>query len=413
MPLIVATSDLQPGMRLAEPIIQQNRVLLAANRELTQHDINALRRLFPQQRMRVADPILDALTDFEDDSRERDVAELVRSKIGSAMAEMQERFSSRASATDLQISGVQAAVAGVIAYLEQNPVSAALVAQAFGGSGYLPQHTGNVFYLSMLLGATVRDYVVQERMRQTRAKGMDRMALLDLTPLGLGAMFMDLGMLPLQSLYAKKQPLTDAERKQVREHPLVGAGMLPESFSPVARSIVKTHHENVDGSGYPAGLTRDKLHIFARIVRITDAFDAATATHTYKNALSPPRALWEMTAGPYREYYDPVLVRVFARLIQPFPIGAKLRLTDGRYAVVVKYNRKSPFQPYVLIAFDRDDNRLLDSKIDGPFGLHERTNIHLAFWGEEDLSYIYQSDLDHPAPVRAGEFASLFDASYP
>ena len=120
-----------------------------------------------------------------------------------------------------------------------------------------------------------------------------------------------------------------------------------------------------------------------------------------------------MTVGPYHRYYDPVLMKVFSRLIQPFPIGAKLRLTDGRYAVVVKYNRKSAFQPYVLIAFDRDDNRLLDSKIDGPFGLHERANVHLAFWGEEDLSYIYQSDLDHPAPVRAGEFSSLFDASYP
>ena len=278
MPVIVATSDLQPGMRLAEPIIQQNRVLLAANKELTQHDINALRRLFPEQQMRVVDPILDAITDCEDDSRERDVAEMVRTKIGSAMAEMQERFSSRASPNELSISGVQSAVAEVIAYLEQNPVSAALVAQAFGGSGYLAQHTGNVFYLSLLLGTTVRDYVVQERMRQTSAKGVAPTALQDLTPLGLGAMFMDLGMLPLQSLYTQKQPLTDAQRKQVLEHPLVGADMLPESFSPVARSVVKTHHENVDGSGYPAGLTRDELHIFARIVRIADAFDAATAS---------------------------------------------------------------------------------------------------------------------------------------
>ena len=299
MPVIVATSDLQPGMRLAEPIIQQNRVLLAANKPLTQHDIDALRRLFPEERMRVTDAVLDAVADFEDDSRERDVADTVRERIGSAMAEVQERFSAQPSMRGLDVYGVQAAVADVIAYLEQNPVSAALVAPTFGGSGYLAQHTGNVFYLSMLLGATVRDYVVQERLRLTQAKDVDRMALLDLTPLGLGAMFMDLGMLPLQSLYAKKQPLTRAERKQVREHPLVGAGMLPENFSPVARSVVKTHHENVDGSGYPAGLSRDELHIFARIVRIADAFDAATAIHTYKNALSPPRALWEMTAGPY------------------------------------------------------------------------------------------------------------------
>ena len=79
----------------------------------------------------------------------------------------------------------------------------------------------------------------------------------------------------------------------------------------------------MDGSGYPDGLGGDQLHVFTRIVRIADAFDAATSTSVYKEAKSPVRVLWEISTGPYARFYDPALVRTLTKLVQPFPIGAR------------------------------------------------------------------------------------------
>jgi len=400
-------------MRLVDPLRRGGRTLLSAGKQLTHAEIESLRARFPELMVEIADPILDQIAEFEDTRKESTVAETAVKKIARAMSEVQERYSSRTSLRHVHFAKLYQAVKEVLRYLEENPVSAAFLVRTLEDSSYLARHTGNVFYLSILLGSTVREYVLRERVREINAHGVSRQSLLDLTPLGLGAVFMDIGMLPLQALYYWDRALTPEERQQVRGHPDAGADMLPETTSVLARAIVKTHHENFDSSGYPRGIPGNRLHVFTRIVRIADAFDAATSTHVYKRAKSPARALWEVTEGPYRRFYDPVLTKMFARLIQPFPIGAKLRLADGRYAVVVRYNRVNPFQPHIIIAFDRDNQRLSNARLDGPFGLHERPNLRIACFGDEDLSYIHKSSLDQPDAFRPKEFTTLFEAVYP
>jgi hypothetical protein len=189
--------------------------------------------------------------------------------------------------------------------------------------------------------------------------------------------------------------------------------MLPYEIAPAARAIVRTHHENFDGTGYPSGLVADKIHVFSRIVRIADAYNAATAAHVYKEGRSPARALWEMSAGPYARFYDPVLMKVFTRLIQPFPIGAKLQLRDGRYAVVVRYNREDPFKPTVVIAFDVNGERLPNSKLEGPISLAERRDLRLQSFDDEQLSYLYGLTTFDETPVMPKDFSTFFEAVFP
>lgn len=412
MPVLIPTTELQRGMRLLEALRIDGLTMLAAGRELTEIDIAELGRRFPDLLVRIADPILDELTEFEDDSRDRAVAEHVRQQIAGAMCEVQHRFAERASLRSVDFVRVHHVVAEVFEYLQVNAGPIALLSRVLGRDNYLAHHTGNVFYLSMMLGAATRDYVYQERRRQSGIKGCDPRSLLDLAPLGLGAMFIDIGMLPLQEILALPRPLTKEERGRVLEHPVIGAQLLPESFSAVARSIVKTHHENFDGSGYPQRLPGEKLQVFTRIVRIADAFAAATASNQYRDAKSPPRVLWEMTEGPYARFYDPVLLKVFAKLIQPFPIGARLQLADGRTAVVVKYNRTSPFHPQVLVAFDRDGRRLPEGSVEGPLPLDSRPELRAESWDGEDLGYLY-GEGGGAAPGKPAEFSTAFEACYP
>ncbi len=328
------------------------------------------------------------------------------------MASVVERYTGRASLVDVGVQAVHACVLEVLEFLKANPVSAALLTRSLDAETYLAQHAGSVFYLSTLLGSVVREYVARERQRQSIAGSLQQNHVLDLVPLGLGAMFADVGMVPLKHLLTENRPLTPEERDAIRQHPIAGANMLASNFSPLAKMVVRTHHENYDGTGYPDGLERRKLHIFSRLVRIADAFDAATASNVFREAKSPVRVLWEMSQGPFRRFYDPALMKVFANLIQPFPIGAKLRMLDGRQAVVVRYNRTNSFEPFVLIAFDAEGKRLPDEQLTGPFQLNENHDLRVAAFGDEDLGYLYQSKA-REAPPPPSEWETMLAASFP
>jgi hypothetical protein len=125
------------------------------------------------------------------------------------------------------------------------------------------------------------------------------------------------------------------------------------------------------------------------------------------------RALWEMSAGPYRKYYDPVLMKVFLSIIQPFPIGAKLKLQDGRQAVVVRYNRKMPFAPTVVVAFDENGERLPTEKLVGPINVGEGNDLRLQSFGAEDLTYLRDTVEEQVERSEGCEFKDLLEAAFP
>ena len=189
--------------------------------------------------------------------------------------------------------------------------------------------------------------------------------------------------------------------------------MLPDSLPATAKMIVRWHHENYDGTGYPDRKPGAGLHVFVRIARICDAFDAATSDKVYKKAQSAVRVLWEMSNGPLQKFYDPVLMKVFTSIIQPFPIGGKLQLADGRTAVVVRYNRKSPFHPTAVIAFDEHGHRLPAEKITAPLNIGDGNSLRLDSFAGEKLTYLYETPEPLLAPTHGKRFTTLFEAAFP
>ncbi|MGN6370692.1 MAG: HD-GYP domain-containing protein [Phycisphaerae bacterium] len=413
MPLLVSCDDLQPGMRLAEAFLHRGRTMLPGGKTLSADDVDILRRKYPEAMLKVGDPVLDSVVQFENDARELEVAATVTQQITSAMADVQQRLSNHTNLSGIDFGGIRNTVSSVIDYLKNNPVSAALINRMKSDESYLAEHAGNVFYLSMVLGSGVKDYVVRERQRQTAASNLSAGLAMDLMPLGLGAMLMDIGMTPLQHLFKPGYVLTEEDRQALVEHPRVGADMLPDSMPSAAKMIVRWHHENFDGTGYPDKKPGASLHVFVRIARICDAFDAATSEKFYKQAKSPVRALWEMTYGPYKKFYDPVLMKVFASIIQPFPIGAKLKLADGRTAVVVKYNRRTPFQPTVVIAFDAEGNRIPADQLQPPVNVGDGNELRLDSYGAEDLRYVQEMSDVEAKPAERGRFGDLMEAVFP
>lgn len=125
----------------------------------------------------------------------------------------------------------------------------------------------------------------------------------------------------------KPGPLTAFERAQVQRHTLIGHRMLTASARPDAVSgarIALTHHERLDGSGYPHGLRREEIPIAGRIVAVADVLDALLSDRPYRPALSLPEALELIAAGTGEQFdravVEPVLehpVSLLARAARP------------------------------------------------------------------------------------------------
>jgi len=126
------------------------------------------------------------------------------------------------------------------------------------------------------------------------------------TDMRRGALFHDLGKIVVpDAILHKPGKLTDEERRVIEEHPVVGRELLsPMRTMRKTLPIVYSHHERLDGSGYPEGIAGDAIPITVRIVTVCDAFDALTHDRSYRNALSVPTAFEVLEEGVRKGWWD-------------------------------------------------------------------------------------------------------------
>ena len=114
----------------------------------------------------------------------------------------------------------------------------------------------------------------------------------------------------------KPGPLTAAEWRVMRTHPLIGHQMLADiPFMRTAAEVVRSHHEMFDGSGYPEGLKGKDISLAARVFAVVDAFDAMTTDRPYRAALSLDHAVTEIERMAGTQF-DPEVVKVFLPLCE-------------------------------------------------------------------------------------------------
>lgn len=128
------------------------------------------------------------------------------------------------------------------------------------------------------------------------------------------APFHDLGKIGIEDkILLKPSKLTNEEFETMKKHPKIGYEILKNSQSEYLQAgaiIALTHHEKINGSGYPNGLKGDDIHIFGRIVAIADVFDALTSFRPYKQAWSFEDAVNYLQEKSGKEF-DTKLVEIF------------------------------------------------------------------------------------------------------
>jgi len=111
----------------------------------------------------------------------------------------------------------------------------------------------------------------------------------------------------------KPGKLSGHEWQIMRTHPAIGAHILRGSRSPVMQAgevIALTHHEKWDGSGYPAGISGERIPLYGRICAVADVFDALTTNREYRDALST-ETVCNMLESEAGRHFDPQIVQAF------------------------------------------------------------------------------------------------------
>lgn len=141
----------------------------------------------------------------------------------------------------------------------------------------------------------------------------------DIRAFGLGALVHDIGLIhtPL-TILEKEGELTAEEMSKVKRHPQDGFRMMENMLQLrwEALQMVLQHHENGDGSGYPQGLKLPDIHLWARIMRILDSYEAMTADRPWRPAMEPKQALWVMRNDwDKNKIYDQHFLKAFMQFL--------------------------------------------------------------------------------------------------
>lgn len=157
-----------------------------------------------------------------------------------------------------------------------------------------------------------------------------------------------------KDLLDKQGALSPAEFDLVKRHPEWGLEYVlrtngcPECL----RQVTLRHHERLDGSGYPNGLSGDAIDPASRIAAVANAFDSWTSHRPYRQGLSPREALRQLYAGR-GSLYDATAVDALVKLVGVYPVGTNVMLNNGECATVVSPNPRDTTRPLVRIWRDR------------------------------------------------------------
>ena len=173
----------------------------------------------------------------------------------------------------------------------------ALMQQVDEKDNYTYQHSRNVLDYSLLLFQKL----------QPEAKIND---------LSTAALFHDVGKCLIPDEILKKPgKLTATEFQQIMKHPTASARMLQSRFGSHIAEISRSHHERMDGSGYPFGLSGEEIPLEGRIIAVADSFDAMTSKRVYKDSsMSFEAAAEELCSLP--NLYDQKVTAALRELVE-------------------------------------------------------------------------------------------------
>ncbi|MCM8796306.1 MAG: HD domain-containing protein [Candidatus Omnitrophica bacterium] len=193
--------------------------------------------------------------------------------------------------------------------------------------------------------------------------GLDKEGVLEI---GKAAIFHDIGKIYIsRKLIRKESVLSDEEFAKIKNHAVLGAEILlnySDKLGILPAVVSFEHHMKYNLSGYPKLSFPYKPHLASLIVAICDVYDALSQRRGYKRSY-PPELVYEIMMKEKGVAFEPNLLDRFFELIGVWPVGARVKLNDGRIAVVKEINSDEIFYPKVEIQLNTEGaKQLVDLK---------------------------------------------------
>lgn len=185
---------------------------------------------------------------------------------------------------------------------------------------------------------------------------------------GIVAMLHDIGTAYVpQEILNKESDLTDYEYKQIKLHVEFGRTLLEQAKNTSYASIMTAyhHHESIDGSGYPDGLTGAEITPFGQALAIADVYYTLNTKKCCKNKILPTPAL-KMIYDWGKSKFNQELVKTFIRSVGVYPAGSLVRLESGLFGFVIDHNENNSLHPVIRVVHDTKKNNYIAFPYDIP-----------------------------------------------
>lgn len=181
-----------------------------------------------------------------------------------------------------------------------------------------------------------------------------------LLKLGMAGLLHDVGMIKVpNSIIFKHGKLTAGEFTIIKEHPIYGYEMVKhlKDEYPQVVEVVLQEQEREDGTGYPQGLTGDKITEFAKVVGLADVFEALVHGRAYREGFITYNAIQKIIESRGKQFHAKI-IRALINGVSMFPVGSMVKLSTEEIARVLSVNSLRPVRPVVEILIDAEGNKI-------------------------------------------------------
>lgn len=370
----VSLRDLEIGDRLAVDVrIEsslpdvQYRVRIDQNTKLTRKHINRLK----EEGIRsvfVRDPDTSDLNEYLENEEIQEAERETVSQLKETARSIKNDEFHKIPAEELSKT-----IDDLIDVLQETDASVAFTSLKSHGD-YLANHCFDVCKLTIYFALAYKEDLIEKYRSKNTNSSMGWNDFIN--QLGIGTLLHDIGNweIPIETL-EKQSELTEIEWEAIEKHPRIGYDILEqiEDISHLSRLPALLHHERYSGQGYPDGKQSTNIHLFGRIVAITDVYTALTSERPYRIELTPNRARQIMKQKQDDQLsFDPDLMEMFLNLIPPYPIGQDVILSDGSRGVVADLDEGFD-HPTVRVIYEGSDK--LDDYYEITANTEETPNI--------------------------------------
>ena len=170
----------------------------------------------------------------------------------------------------------------------------------------------------------------------------------DVELLTLAGLLHDIGKIKIPStIIQKPAKLSTEEFKVIKTHTIEGYNLVKNlPIDDRIKNAILMHHEKCDGSGYPLGLTGDKIDSFAKIVSIADVYDAMTSARVYRGPMCPFTVLSIFESEGYQKYDSQYIITFLEYIVNTY-LNNRVRLSNGMEGTIVLINKLDLSHPMI------------------------------------------------------------------